>query len=179
MPQISILIDGKDYNKSWPIDKRVASRGIIFINGKLIMNRAICEGLPRYMFPGGGVESGESLQDALIREVKEETGYMVIPSTISHWGTITNKTSNVEYNQKEEIHIGISEYFTASVNPIKGKTEMTQSEIMSGQYCCQISVKDALRANVRLLVKLEKLATPLSLRYAQFVKRDINVLSRL
>lgn len=36
----------------------------------------------RYKFPGGGMEEGETLEDTLIREMLEETGYKVKPDSI-------------------------------------------------------------------------------------------------
>lgn len=47
--------------------------GIIIQKGKILLSRQ-WEG---YDFPGGGIELGETHEKALIREVKEETGFEV------------------------------------------------------------------------------------------------------
>ena len=58
--------------------KRIVARGIIFINKKLIAIHRIkekdgkCE--EYYVFPGGGVEENETMEEAVIREIKEEIG---------------------------------------------------------------------------------------------------------
>ena len=57
--------------------KRVCSRGITFIDDKvLIMERyrkVDGEMLHYYTIPGGGVEEGETKEEACIRETKEES----------------------------------------------------------------------------------------------------------
>lgn len=46
-----------------------------------------------YTFPGGGVESGESLTAAVMREVLEETGLVVtVDKLLGTWSTPTNET---------------------------------------------------------------------------------------
>lgn len=40
-----------------------------------------------YVLPGGGVKEGETLEQALIREIAEETGYQVLPNP-SRWDTV-------------------------------------------------------------------------------------------
>lgn len=46
-----------------------------------------------YTFPGGGVESGESLTAAVMREVLEETGLEVtVDKLLGTWSTPTNET---------------------------------------------------------------------------------------
>lgn len=46
-----------------------------------------------YTFPGGGVESGESVTAAVIREVLEETGLVVaVDKLLGTWSTPTNET---------------------------------------------------------------------------------------
>lgn len=57
------------------IHERLAVRAVIRENGKLLMvetNRG------DYKFPGGGVEAGETKEEALLREIREETGYVDI-----------------------------------------------------------------------------------------------------
>ena len=59
------------------------SAAIIRDNRVLIVRRATppAEGL--YTLPGGGVEAGESLHDAIKREVLEETGISIEPITLA------------------------------------------------------------------------------------------------
>lgn len=52
---------------------RTAVRAIIIEEEKILMVRSR---LGYYKLPGGGVEEGESLTEALVREVAEETGYI-------------------------------------------------------------------------------------------------------
>ncbi|MPM57053.1 hypothetical protein SDC9_103871 [bioreactor metagenome] len=54
------------------ITKRQAVRGIIADQGKLLMVTNVCRD---YKFPGGGVHEQEDERLALLREIKEETGY--------------------------------------------------------------------------------------------------------
>ncbi len=54
---------------------------IIIKNGKILMNLRHDPHSPQYdnkwEFPGGGIQQGETVEEALQREVKEETGYTV------------------------------------------------------------------------------------------------------
>ena len=40
-----------------------------------------------YVLPGGGVEDGESLEEAFVREIHEETGYDVAPNA-NRWNSV-------------------------------------------------------------------------------------------
>ena len=78
-------IDLKDYNPEWPHSTRPSVRAIIVRDGKLAL---VHNGkTDYYMFPGGGIEEGESHEEALIREVKEESGLVVIPESIKEYGS--------------------------------------------------------------------------------------------
>lgn len=54
---------------------RPSSYGLIINNGKIALMKTSSTG--RYQFPGGGVDLGESMEEALRREVKEETGLVI------------------------------------------------------------------------------------------------------
>ena len=57
---------------------RCASKAIIINNGAVLLNKCKNEeGHIYYDLPGGGQNVYESLEEALVREVKEETGYDV------------------------------------------------------------------------------------------------------
>ncbi len=57
---------------------RCASKAIIINNGAVLLNKCKHEdGCIYYDLPGGGQDVYESLEEALVREVKEETGYDV------------------------------------------------------------------------------------------------------
>ena len=46
--------------------------GVIVKNDKVLLMRRIRNGQEYYVFPGGGVEQGESTETAIVREIKEE-----------------------------------------------------------------------------------------------------------
>jgi len=52
------------------MDKRVAA--VIIKDNKILLMRRFKNGKKYFVFPGGGVEENESIEDALIREIKEE-----------------------------------------------------------------------------------------------------------
>lgn len=54
--------------------------GVIVHGGKVLLVKRAKEPLRgRWMVPGGTVERGETLEQALVREVREETGVLVQP----------------------------------------------------------------------------------------------------
>lgn len=79
-------IDKKDYNENGTFFIRPSVRGIIFKNKKIAMIHSLK--YDYYKFPGGGAEQGENHFDTLIREIREETGLIVIPSTIREYGLV-------------------------------------------------------------------------------------------
>lgn len=57
---------------------RCAAKAIIVNNGRILLNRCCRQsGKVYYDLPGGGQHPFESMEQAVLREVKEETGYTV------------------------------------------------------------------------------------------------------
>lgn len=52
-------------------------RGIIINDGKIVLIERVKGDKTYYIFPGGGVEEGETILQALHREIKEELGVKV------------------------------------------------------------------------------------------------------
>jgi ADP-ribose pyrophosphatase YjhB (NUDIX family) len=66
--------------RTYPQRPFLAVSAAIFRNGKvLVVRRARKPALNLYTLPGGLVEAGETLIDAVIREVREETSLLIEP----------------------------------------------------------------------------------------------------
>ncbi len=72
-----ISIVGENYLGKWE-KTRTACRGIIIRDQKLLLSYETVTG--QWMLPGGGLEAGEEERDACIREVAEETGFLISPT---------------------------------------------------------------------------------------------------
>ena len=70
------MADGRSY----PSRPHLAVSAAIIRDGKvLIVRRARAPALGVFTLPGGGVEAGETLHEAIIREVREETALTIDP----------------------------------------------------------------------------------------------------
>ena len=90
-------IDTKDYDPNGTAFVRPSVRGIILREGKVAMVHSLK--YDYYKFPGGGIEAGESLEEALMREVKEESGLRVNDSSIREYGLVhrVQKSDRADY----------------------------------------------------------------------------------
>ncbi|HZM50986.1 MAG TPA: NUDIX hydrolase [Vicinamibacteria bacterium] len=74
--------------------------GVVLIDGRVVLIRRGKEPLRgRWVIPGGTVELGETLQDALVREMQEETGLLVRPrEVVLVFDRIQREGTSVEYH---------------------------------------------------------------------------------
>jgi len=52
---------------------RIRAVGIVIRSENILLIHRLNEGREYWVFPGGGVENSESIEDAVVRELKEET----------------------------------------------------------------------------------------------------------
>lgn len=70
--------------RTYPQRPYLAVSAAIFRNSNvLVVRRARSPALNLYTLPGGAVELGESLTDAVVREVREETSLSIEPVTLA------------------------------------------------------------------------------------------------
>lgn len=74
--------------------------GVVLIEGRVVLIRRGKEPLRgRWVIPGGTVELGETLEDALVREMQEETGILVRPrEVVLVFDRIQREGPSVEYH---------------------------------------------------------------------------------
>ncbi len=124
-----IEIIGDNYNGSFE-KTRIACRAVIVSKGEMLLSYAKTE--DTLMIPGGGVEKNETYEDCCIREVSEETGYLIEPSECL-----------LELNEYYEDCRYKSLYY---LGKIVGKTEPkpTEAEKKNGLISLWLPVNDAV-----------------------------------
>lgn len=142
-----LLMDAKNYDPTLPELSRTAVRGIIFIDGKLLM---IHSSFGELKFPGGGQEQGETDEETLIRETLEETGYHVIPASIRPFGEVVERRLSTH---EPMIWNQISRYYFCEVDKQQGECSYTENEKKYGFHQVLYSLEDAIRINQETLEK--------------------------
>ena len=61
----------------WSNGARVGARGVVLVEGRILLLKYERDGETLYLFPGGGHDPGETLAETAQREVLEETGLTV------------------------------------------------------------------------------------------------------
>lgn len=118
---MELTIDLKNYDTKNAVFRRTAARGIIKNGTQYLL---IFSKYGDYKFPGGGMEKGESLEDTVIREIQEETGYHVIRNSIKEFGSVLERRKG-EYEDIMEMD---SHYFLCDVETEVGKRNLDKYE---------------------------------------------------
>ena len=147
-----LVMDEKNYSPDLEEIYRVSVRGIIFIDGKLLM---IEDDFGEVKLPGGGADDGEDDYQALVREVKEETGYDVILDSIKPFGEIEEKRLSVH---EPMIWHQISRLYFCDVYPEKGECDYTENEKKYGFKQVLYTLEEAIEKNKIMLEKEGKQA---------------------
>ena len=124
--KILFTLDSKDYDESIETVYRPSARGIIIKDHKVAMIHS--KKYDYYKFPGGGIEEGESPVEAMIREVKEESGLTVIPESIREFGNVHRRSKTA----KGGLFIQDNFYFICASENDVGNTNLDDYENEEG-----------------------------------------------
>ena len=136
---------------------RIGCRAIIVENGRILLSYEVNTGV--YLSPGGGLEPGETFEECVIREVREETGNVV---------KILRPFINVNEYFYEKVYE--SKYFVCEVIG-KDKPSLTEVEIIHGVEPEWVEIDRALE----IFGSYETIADE---ELAAQYKREFTVLSR-
>jgi len=131
-----------DVNLSGSTMYRQAYRGIIWIDGKLLMIRS--EKYGEMKFPGGGKEKGETTFQALKREIREETGYIIKPHPRYFGHTLEYAK---DYKGEYDVFKQESGYYFCEVYPENQGTDYSSYEVEYGYKPVLVTIDEAIRNN--------------------------------
>ena len=121
------VIDAEDYEQSWPVISAVTVRAVIRRGDLFAMQRA---SNGEYKIPGGGPDPGENYVVALLREVKDEMGFILDPENIRPIGMVKERREDAF--KKEKIFERDTYFYSCDVLRETGEINMTKSEIARG-----------------------------------------------
>lgn len=136
-------LDLHDYDENWEHDLRPTVRGIIEKDGKLAL--VYKRENDYYGFPGGGINEGETYEEALIREVKEETGLIVIPESISEYGGALRLNKSTRFPEK--VFEQENYNYKCEVLDAVGEQNLDEEEAQEGFELAFVTMEEARRKN--------------------------------
>lgn len=144
---MDVTIDLKNYDKNGTVFHRTAARAIISDGNNYLL---IYSKYGDYKFPGGGMKEGETLEDTLIREVQEETGYRVLKDSIKKYGKVLERRKG-KYDDILEME---SHYFRCEIERYTGHRNLDDYEKEYNYQICWMTLGEAIEKN-RNIIGLE------------------------
>lgn len=136
-------IDLKDYDGCSRVFRRPSARAVIFKGDKIALVYAAKE--KYYKFPGGGIHEDEDMREALIREVKEETGLSVIPESIAEYGSVLRRQKSD--HDKDTVFEQENYYYLCEVRDEAGGQDLDEYEKDAGFMLVYADIDEAIKTN--------------------------------
>ena len=146
---------------------REAARGIIIDQRKLLMVYSEING--DYKFPGGGIKRGESHNEALMREIREETGVQTM-EIIGPFGEMIEYDLPLE--KTYDVFKKISYYYWCKVGGLTGEQSLDQYEKDLQLIPLWVDIDEAIRKNISLTQ--DPVRQP-----PRWIRRDLEVLKQV
>lgn len=143
-----LTIDEKNYTEDMPVFEKFAVRAVIIRDGKIAMQKA-SKGYFKLL--GGGVDKGESYEDALVREVQEEAGLVVVRDSIKEAGEIVELREDLY--KKGQKYICHSIFFFCDAEDRLVETNLTASEIREGFKLAWATPQEIMETNAKCVDK--------------------------
>lgn len=147
---------------------RDAARAIIFNDDKEVLF-IYSSYYNDVSMPGGGVDEGEDLIEALYRECLEEAGAVL--DSHKEYYKITEKRANI--TSKEEFNIFTSYYYICTYSKLV-EPSLLDYEIKLGYENRWLSLDEAIKLNEKALIKLTK-----NKKYTGVITRELRILNKL
>ena len=130
MNDIFLDRQGKEHIK--PADTKAVNRtsvdAFIVRDGKILLIREHL--LKFWEIPGGGMEEGESVEEALTREILEETGYQI--TKIGH--KIGEKLTQFYCEKRDAYYLNLSVFYETETSGEQDKSKIIQEEISDCEW---------------------------------------------
>ena len=136
-------IDIKDYEDTYKVYRRPSARGIILQGDRIALVYSEREGY--YKFPGGGIHENENPETALVREVREETGLVVIPESIREFGSVLRRQKSDKAD--DTIFEQENFYYICDVENVNIGQELDEYEREAGFVLKVVTLDEAIQAN--------------------------------
>ena len=165
-------MDLHDYEAGDSVFRRPSARGIIFDDcGRIALVYSQIE--KYYKFPGGGIREGEDKKEALIREVREETGLIVIPDSVEEFGSVLRRQKSIV--APHTIFEQENFYYTCRVESRIAEQNLDDYEEKAGFVLQFVYLDEAIRVNARYSTKdyFDEIMIRRDTRLLQLIKEKI------
>ena len=136
-------IDLKDYEGCTKVFRRPSARAVILKGDKIALVYATEE--KYYKFPGGGIHEDEDKKEALIREVREETGLNVIPESIREYGSVLRKQKSGKAD--DTVFEQENYYYLCETEGTQGAQDLDEYEKDAGFMLVYADIDEAIKTN--------------------------------
>lgn len=146
--QTLLVLDEKNYTEDMQVFERFVVRALIEKDGLFAMQQGKTG---EYKIPGGGIDEGETTLEALMREVQEETGLIIIPESVKELGEIVEMRRDIF--DKNIKYIAHSMHYACEVETKMVETALTESEKDKGFQLAWADIDTIIETNERVMTE--------------------------
>ena len=124
---------------------RIRAAGLVIKNSKLLIIHRFRDGEEYWVLPGGGVDEGETPQEAVIREIKEETS---IEAQLKS-NELIFKDQYAVQGETSEHQIFVLEYISGEPQLSKDSIEVSKTTEQNTYEPMWVDLKDIESLNIK------------------------------